>query len=361
MRHITLSFIVILLVTVFPSTAEEELWIPAAASNPGRHGTMWTTDLWIHSRVMDAPIEVSAAFFPDQAGTTAPEESVIELDAGEHVKISDAVATLFGENRPGAIRLRSTQPFFAQTRTANDGGMEGSFGQGIPAFSADLATQSFTFLGAANRPGNDGIRTNIGIVNTGTDAMEVTIAARDATTLADLGVYRFDIGPHGWFQGDVFDLLGLSDQDVELADVSVLGRDDLLGYLSQIDNRSGDGTFIAASLGGFIRIDPSGWELVATLTYSEGTTIDWFYYDTRDGQVSIADPESGFTTGTLYFTPPATVCTRATGQVGAGPEWGWMEIKIDRRPIGDTWFHGRHYYSTEPNGLIDQQYCVEIF
>jgi hypothetical protein len=179
-------------------------------------------------------------------------------------------------------------------------------------------------------------------------------------TRADLGVYRFDIGPYGWFQADVFDLLGLSDQDVELADVGVFGRSDLLGYLSQVDNRSGDGTFIAASLGNYIRIDPAGWELLATLTYSEGTTIDWFYYDTPNGQVSVSDPESGFTTGTLYFTPPATICTRATGEVGTGPEWGWMEITIDRRPIGDTWFHGRHYYSTEPNGPIDQEYCVDL-
>ncbi len=361
MRHTTILLMVITLAVVLPAAADEELWIPAAASNPGLHGTMWTTDIWIHSRVMDAPIEVSAAFFPDQAGIADPEEVVIELAAQEHVKISDAVATLFGENRPGAIRLRSTQPFFAQTRTANDGGTEGSFGQGIPAFSSDLAAQGFTFLGAANQPGDDGVRTNIGIVNTGTEEAQITIAARDADTLADLGVYRFDLGPNGWFQADVFDLLGLADQDVGLADVTVLGPGNLMGYLSQVDNRSGDGTFIAASLGGFIHVDPSGWELTATLTYSEGTTIDWFYYDTKDGELSVANPESGFTTGTLYFTPPATVCTRATGQVGAGPEWGWMEIKIDRRPIGDTWFNGRHYYSTEPNGPIDQEYCVDIF
>lgn len=109
MRHLAIFPIVILLMAVLPATAEVELWIPAAASNPGLHGTVWTTDLWLQSRVLDAPIEVVATFHPDQTGTMTPEEIVIDLQPRTQIEIRDAVAMLFSENRPGgdppAIRL----------------------------------------------------------------------------------------------------------------------------------------------------------------------------------------------------------------------------------------------------------------
>ncbi len=84
-------------------------------------------------------------------------------------------------------------------------------------------------------------------------------------------------------------------------------------------------------------------------------------YDIPDGTVvRVDDPDSGFTTGTLYFTAPARFCARALGKAGSGPDWGAMEIKIDRRQIGGTWYRGRHHYSTEPTGSMDQEYCVEM-
>ncbi len=359
MRHFAPAVIVIALF-IAPATTAEELWIPAAASNSGLHGTMWTTDLWLQSRVLDAPMEIIATFHPDQAGTTAPEEIVIELQPNAQVEIRDAVASLFDENRPGAIRLRSEHPFSAQSRTANDGGTNGSFGQGIPAFSATEAVEAFTFLGAANRPGAGGVRSNIGILNLGDEEERVDIFARNAETLEDLGVVRFNLGPNGWFQADVFELLDIEDQSITLADVSVLGAGtSLLGYLSRVDNTSGDGTFIAPSIGEFIRIASGTWELKAVLIF-EDAYMDWFRYDTPEGSVTVDDPVSGFTTETLYFTAPATFCARAVGNAGSGPGWGTMEIKIDRRQNGGTWHRGRHHYSTEPSGSMDQEYCVEL-
>ena len=139
MRHhiIAVSF-ACLMAAAIAAGATEEVWIPAAASNPGLQGTSWTTDLWLQSRVIGAPMEITAAFFAYRAGTPSPSETTIVLQPGEHRQIADAVATLFGEDRPGAIRLRSDDPFFAQSRTANDGGDAGSFGQGIPVESSPL-------------------------------------------------------------------------------------------------------------------------------------------------------------------------------------------------------------------------------
>ncbi len=363
MRQTSTLFIVavISLAIVLPATAEEELWIPAAASNPGLHGTMWTTELWLMSRVMDESIEIRSSFFPDRAGNTAPEEVVITLEPNSQIEIQDAVMTLFGEHRSGAIRLQSEYPFSAQSRTANNAGSSGSFGQGIPAFAATGASEAFNFLGAANRPGNAGVRTNIGLVNLGLEEETVSIFARDAETRTDLGTHEVTIGPNGWFQADVFELLNIDQQVVELADVAVFGVGaSLLGYLSRIDNRSGDGTFIASSVGEFVRVTPRSWEVKAVLIY-EDAFMHWFEYDLPDGGVvTIDDPESGFDTGTLYFSGQGTFCARASGEADSGPNWGTMEIKIDRRPVGGTWYRGRHSYSTEPGGEMNQEYCVDL-
>lgn len=168
------------------------------------------------------------------------------------------------------------------------------------------------------------------------------------------------VGPRGWFQADVFELLRIEDQTITLADVSVLGVGTVItGYLSRIDNRSGDGTFIAPTITEFVNITSASWKLKATLTF-EDATIDWFQYDTPAGPVTVDNPESGFSTGTLYFEAPATFCARASGLAGHGPNWGSMEIQVERRPIGGTWYRGRHHYSTEPTGTMDQEYCVEM-
>ena len=92
MKHLAFCVALALMLAMIPATAiGTELWIPAAASNPGLHGSMWSTDLWLMNRVVDASIEVTAAFFPDQEGTGAPEEAVITLGPGSQIEISDAV------------------------------------------------------------------------------------------------------------------------------------------------------------------------------------------------------------------------------------------------------------------------------
>jgi hypothetical protein len=359
-RSIVLLILGVALATT-ATAAEHELWIPAAASNPGLHGTMWTTDLWLLNRVTDASIEVTAAFFPDREGTTTPAEAAIALEPSSQIEIRDAVMTLFGEHRAGAIRLHSEHPFSAQSRTANDAGSSGSFGQGIPAFPPTDAAEAFTFLGAANRPGSGGVRTNIGLVNVGDEEETVSVFARDAATRADFGAREITIGPNGWVQRDVFELLNIDQQVVELADVAVLGAGaSLLGYLSRVDNRSGDGTFIAPTVAEFVQAAPGTWELKAVLTF-EDALMDWWEYDLPDGTVvRVDEPDSGDDTGTLYFDGPATFCARTSGEAGPGPNWGTLEIKIDRRPVGGSWYRGRHTYSTEPGGEMNQEYCIEM-
>ncbi len=363
MRHVTTFVVVIVLLIVLPAAAEEELWIPAAASNPGLHGTMWTTQLWLGSRVVDIPIEVRAAFFPDQTGTAEPEEATIEIQPSTQVEILDAVATLFGEDRPGAIRLRCEHPFVAQSRTANDGGEAGSFGQGIPAVDTAGSTQWLNFFGVSNLPGNDGHRSNIGIVNIGDEGENVLITARDGETLESLGSVFVDIGSNGWFQADVFSLFNLENQPVKLAEVSVLSSGSILiGYVSRVDNRSGDGTFTSPTYVEYVRVESRLWELEATLIYTGDVTVERVEYTTGDGLATFDSPESGFTTGILGLDSPTTFCIRALGETG--PESGSIEFEVNRRPEGDpNWARGRHrmaWSAGSSTALLDEEYCVDL-
>lgn len=363
MHRLAVSAIIVLLAIVLPAAAEEELWIPAAASNPGLYGTMWTTELWLGSRVEDAPIEVRAAFFPEQEGTADPEEVVITLEASTQVEILDAVATLFGESRPGAIRLRSEHPFVVQSRTANDGGDSGSFGQGIPGFKGESAEEALNFIGASNLPGEGGHRTNIGIVNLGDEEQRVMITVRDGETLDPLGTVFVEIGPSGWHQMDVFQTLGIDDQAIRLADVAIFAPGaDLLGYLSRVDNRSGDGTFIFPSNEWYIRVESRVWEVEATLDYTGAVTIERVEYTTGDGLATVDSPESGFNTGILELDSPTTFCIRAEGV--AGPQQGSIEFEVNRRPEGDAnWAQGRHRMSWSAgtgSNPLDEEYCIEL-
>lgn len=175
--------------------------------------------------------------------------------------------------------MRHVATFIAQSRTANDGGDAGSYGQGIPAFTSDEAEETGVFVGASNQPGDDGHRTNIGIVNIGDETARVWIAARDGESLEDLGLVTVEIGPNGWYQANLFELLGVQHQSITLAEV-VFARPEteLLGYLSRIDNRSGDPTFIAPSLEPAVRVFPLDWQVEATLTYTDSAVIERFEY-----------------------------------------------------------------------------------
>jgi len=365
MRIIARLTVIVLILIACIATAEEEQWIPAAASSPGAHGTMWTTDLWLASRVLDVPMEVRAAFFPEQTGTTEPVEVVIQIEPMAHVEIHDAVANLFSENRPGAIRLRSEHPFIAQSRTANDGS-DGSYGQGIPAFEVEDAMEGGTFVGASNQPGQDGQRTNIGIVNIGDETENVRIAVRDGETLEDYGFKTVEIGPTGWYQTNLFDLLGEHSRTIELAEVVFFAPGaELLTYLSRVDNRSGDPTFLTSNIKATVRVVPQAWEVEAILTSTGSAVVERFEHTGADETVVVDYPGSDYTTGAHDFSSTMEFCTRVVGEIGSDTTGG-VEVEIRSRFEGQSWGSKRHIErttSTNPGGdphPVDFELCKTL-
>ncbi len=88
MRYAATLVVVIALLIALPTTADEELWIPAAASNPGLHGTTWTSRIRLdpQSRLGRTNRGYRRRSSPSRPAPPTPRTVVIELAAEEHVK-----------------------------------------------------------------------------------------------------------------------------------------------------------------------------------------------------------------------------------------------------------------------------------
>jgi hypothetical protein len=343
--------------------------VPVAASNEGLYGTHWSTDLSIFSRAEDQWITVQISFMADADGDEAPTQVPVQIAPLSVVDINDVVADLFGGQGTGAIRLESDHPFEATSRTFNDGGGTGVHGEGIPA--VDPATYLtpedpigpapyWMLLGAGNRPGADGERTNIGMVNLFPSQTEVRIELFDPESGEWLGPVTVELGPCGWLQQNLFDMFGVEEWEVDNTMVAVAGlRYDVYAYLSRVDNLSGDGTFIMPVSGWAERTLPRVWEITLTLDYTEGVEAHLFIYD--DGgpgeSTLVGDPESGWSV-TETFESPSTLCYAVYAEADdRGGEVGVERVLVVQGPGGGEGRKGTGRGTAGPLSIED---CIEM-
>jgi hypothetical protein len=344
--NVLMVFVASLLVVV-TAPAETERWIPAVASNPGVAGSFWSTDLFIRSRVIDSPITVQVAFLSEGRHDTEPSEVSVTVPPQSTILIKDVVKTLFEGNRPGALRLRCDYPFEAQSRTFNTGTGNGSIGQIIPGTPSTNFSSGWTAIGAANRPGEDGIRTNIGLFNTSNRTSIARISVVNESTGEEIGTSFISIvvGPYEWFQTNLFRLVGQPEVDVENATVSVFTSRNIQGYLSRVDNRTNNNSFLPALDGNVVYSTPGEWSVTFKLEY-ERLTIDRIVISTNNCDETITeDPESGWTT-TVEMMSPSNICYHVYG-IGEG---GHASMQVVRSREGG---HQGGSSSTELGGPVE--------
>ena len=314
------------------ATASEVVrWVPAAASVDGLFETRWTTDLWIYSLAIDEPITVFVSMHSSQDGSGATQEVALELGPIQPLEIRDVVQTLFGESRVGAMRIRSEYPFEARSRTFNDGGENGTFGQGIPALDPSEALPFGALIGVANVPGPEGVRSNLGILNPGDRLAHVlgfVFAYDSAGVLQQFEQFRLDVGPRGWVQENLFRLVDLEGELIENAYVIVAGdavvvdpETPIFTYISRIDNRSGDAVFIEPFLNPRFELNPEQ----VTVHYSIEATFGFepfaVVYPGPDGeQMSVIDPGADWSVD-VETDANQILCLEAIGHV-PGPGTG---------------------------------------
>jgi len=338
-----------------------ERWVPVAASNEGLHGSYWTTDLSIFNRARDQATWIHVAFFPDAEGTEEPEEVTLLIEEPTAMlEIHDVVAELFGESRPGALRLRSNHPFEASSRTFNIGGADGSHGEGIPAVEPDDFGRGWVLMSATNIPGPDGMRSNLGLVSSKPSEEEVHLWLTIQDTGELFGPSVVELGPYGWRQLDVFALFGLADSRVDSAKVEVFcfGRR-LFPYLSLVDTRSGDGSFILPVSGETELTIPREWEVSITLTHAEGVESYAITYASGSGGYAVVpDPGSGWTVEDLRFISPTTFCYSVVAVAGEGG--GDIEVEVLRTPEGGSAASQRSGYGRSDAGPVSVEGCLVL-
>lgn len=288
--------------------AEEIRFVPAASSAPGRFGTSWSTDLWVYNLQDDGPITVWASFMGPAEAKATSAEVAIELPTGGMVTVRDAVRELFGLAASGAIRLRSEYMFEARSRTFDQADGGGELGQGIPALALPDATaarsllnNSGALLGAGNAPGADGVRTNLGLLNTSDQTIACDVMVfQDEPATSLVGLARdLEIGPGEWFQADVFELVNAADRDIPSARVLFwdIGFDDgLIGYLSRVNNRSGDATYIDRVVPRRYRVTPVMYQAELELHLDGTLDVGSLTFTGPDGEdVVVIQPPDGWT------------------------------------------------------------------
>jgi hypothetical protein len=152
------------------------------------------------------------------------------------------VAHWFGETETsGAIVIASRFPLLATSRTFTRSG-HGSYGQLIPATAAERAFRGTDPARLIHLTEDSGYRTNLGLVNPGTEAIDVRVDLHDPSgTLVGQRSYRVPARGHVQHSSFLAPVIGAAYAvaTAAMADASYFA------YASVIDNRSGDPTFLA--------------------------------------------------------------------------------------------------------------------
>ena len=183
---------------------------------------------------------------PGNVDNSAVAPRTVTIGPREMAVFDDVVASLFGASGVGAIRLSSpddfvaTQRIYAQTSA-------GTLGQFVPGIDVVSALTRGTIIQLKR---NSAFRTNIGLVNPGSDPATVTWHLHDRTNArvavgTPVVVRPFGvIAPTAIDSGAFFNATGF---DLTDAWVSFTSDRPIVAYASVVDNATTDPTYITAA------------------------------------------------------------------------------------------------------------------
>ncbi|HUO84000.1 MAG TPA: M36 family metallopeptidase [Thermoanaerobaculia bacterium] len=202
---------------------------------PGLHGTAWVTDLWL-TNPGDSPETVELALL--RAGL-APVQVERMIPARGSLLMEDLLLAAFGLDE-GSGQLEVRGPVFTTSRIWT-AGKSGTMGQFIPpAESFGVGDSPVAAIGAE---WSTAYRTNVGIAEAGGEAAVVRLQVHDAAGML-LDSRDFPLAPDQLLQFGL-DAIGISSIINGRVSAQVIGGSGRVsGYLSIVDNGSGDPTFV---------------------------------------------------------------------------------------------------------------------
>ena len=268
------------------------LLVPAVARTAGTGGTFWSTALQVVNPG-SAPAVVETTLLPGP-GTPGASQA-LPVPAGAAVILDDVVGEIVGVDGVGALRVVAPTSIAATTRTATPG-ETGSYGQGIPAVGLDTVAadgEAVRLFGLSVEPG---FRTNLGLVNPSTDPVELLLRFYDGET-NKLAEDERSLGPGRWLQlNRVLDSHQIAGEAVLVVIRQRSRNGRFTGYLSVVDERTGDPTFLAEPAIG--RVGDPLWIPAAAHTEGVGGA-DW------RTDLSLFNPTAGDLLATVELLGPA--------------------------------------------------------
>lgn len=218
--------------------------VATAARAKGGQGSNWRTDLRLFNPFASQSITLTYV----AGGVSTP--ATVTIGQGELISRNDVLTSLFPAvtgDSSGALQVQSSQGLLMTSRTYNDQGAAGTYGQFIPARgSADLVAsgQAGLLLQLAS---NADYRCNIGFTEFTGQSTQVQVKLYDANRSV-LGFKTYTVPASGNFQqGNIFQDMGITvPYEAALAEVRVLSGGSVYAYASIVDNKTGDAFFIPA-------------------------------------------------------------------------------------------------------------------
>jgi len=227
---------------VLPITPDQPGYISVVARLNGANDTVWRSDVELHNPG-DTRADYALFFNGVQKGGS--------LEAGRSIRYADILGTLFGldSGAKGQLKITvSSGEILATSRTYNET-EEGTFGQFIPAIPAWAATRRGDRLYSAQIVENENFRSNIGFANT-TDAgidLEIRLYNRDGSSAGSKTMRLPGNATRQWTIASLFDVedfIGWLEVEIPQGTGTHENEPAVLGYLSLVDNTTGDPTYI---------------------------------------------------------------------------------------------------------------------
>jgi len=245
-----------------PPPDRSTLLVSAAARTPGSTESFWTSSLQLIN-AGDEPATASIELLPGPGSSPAVES--LELAPGEAMIVEDVIGDLIGDRGAGALLLSSSEPMAATTRTATTAG-EGSYGQGIPASGEAVVASDGAAVRLFGFSDNASFRTNLGLVNPGTDEVDLIIRFYDHET-NKLAETHQTLPAESWIQiNRIFELLGIASETDLIVIRQTSKSGSFTGYASVVDERTGDPTYLGPTSVG--RVGDPLW--IPAIAHTEG-------------------------------------------------------------------------------------------